>query len=295
MRKVTPVALASMLAAAIGPALYAQAIELPEQSRVAAPLSPRGVNGTDCAGGEIHDDGSAETGYSANSATVSDHRNVHRFTPASYPFRYTEVCICWVALDADNDISFNVQVYDDDGAGGEPGTLLGSVPAMAADVPAALPGQFYSFDISSLALNISSGSVYIGGQWATMVEQSFFICADETPATPLNPGFVSFDGAFSATQNFFPSYRAMLIRARGIVVPTPTPTATVTATPTATATATPTPTATATPTPTATATPTATSFTVAPEIPTLSGAGSALLALVLALGTLIVMARLRSR
>jgi hypothetical protein len=83
---------------------------------------------------------------------------------------------------------------------------------------------------------------------------------------------------------------------------TPTDTPTPTATPTDTPTATPTDTATATPTDTPTNTPTSTATTtatttptpqLAPEIPTLSGSGAALLTLLLMIGALVALTRLR--
>lgn len=185
-------------------------------------VGPVVLGGGNCAGGEIYDDGTAENGYSGSPATISSFEGVQRFTPTSYPATYDTACVGLVSL-AGPDLDFEIEVRADDGPGGEPGTLLGTVPVSAAGIPGGLPCTFYSYDISSLGLNIASGSVYIGVRWNPMTFPSRFVCADETPATPLHPGFINFNNPsqWQTTQTVFPSYRAKLIRAvPGTVGPT---------------------------------------------------------------------------
>lgn len=173
------------------------------------------VRGVDsCAGGEIYDDGSAENGYSGNPSVVSSFQGVMQFTPSVYPTTYGTVCVGLVGLGGAN-LDFQIQVHDDDGAGGAPGALLGSVPVSVTDLPAGLPCNFYEIDISSLNLGVASGSVHIGVQWDPSAFPSRFICSDETPATVLHPGFVNFNNGdgWQATETLFPGYRAKLIRA----------------------------------------------------------------------------------
>jgi uncharacterized repeat protein (TIGR01451 family) len=174
------------------------------------------LGGNDCPGGEIYDDGGAENGYSGNPGLVSNYQATQQFTPASYPFAYNTVCVGLVSLGGPN-LDFNIQVLDDDGPAGGPGTPLGSVPVSAAGIPGGLPCAFYAFDISSMGLNIPSGNVWIGVNWNPMTFPSRFLCADESPATPLHPGFVNFNlgGGWQATQTVFPAYRAKLVRAQG--------------------------------------------------------------------------------
>ena len=121
---------------------------------------------TGCSGGEVHDDGTPENGYGWSPA-VTDGRFVERFTPTTYPFRYGELCICWVrsSQGTDDTIAFEVVAYDDDGPSGAPGTLLGSLPAVASAVPTSLPGAFTSVDISALGVNAGLGHVYLGARW----------------------------------------------------------------------------------------------------------------------------------
>jgi uncharacterized repeat protein (TIGR01451 family) len=175
------------------------------------------LGGSDCAGGEIYDDGGAENGYSGNPSLISNFQGVQQFTPASYPSGYNTVCLGLVSLGGPA-LDFNIQVHDDDGPAGAPGTLLGTVAASAAGIPGGLPCAWYSFDISSMNLNIASGNVWIGVQWNPMSFPSRFICADESAATPLHPGFLNFNNPTSlweSTPTVFPAYRAKLIRALG--------------------------------------------------------------------------------
>lgn len=225
--QVRPIAL--MLAVAFSPVALAQNTAgkpAPPPAAVALTQTPPAVGlpaerGNACAGGEIYDDGGAENGYSGNPATVSSFEGVQRFTPASYPNGYQTVCIGLVQLGGAT-LDLEIEVRDDDGAGGTPGTLLGTVPFQATGIPGGLPCTFYSVDISSLGLNITSGSVFIGARWNPMNFPSRFVCGDQSATTPLHPGFVNFnDGTgWQTTQTVFPEYRAKLIRAVG-GLPTP--------------------------------------------------------------------------
>jgi uncharacterized repeat protein (TIGR01451 family) len=172
------------------------------------------LGGVDCAGGEIYDDGTAENGYSGNPATVSNFQGVMQFTPVSNPGTYDTVCVGLVSPGGPN-LDFQIQVFDDDGPFGGPGTPLGSVAVSAAGIPGGLPCAFYSYDISSMNLNIPGGSVWIGVQWNPMLFPSRFICADESVTTPHHPGLVNFNNpdTWQATQSVFANYRAKIIRA----------------------------------------------------------------------------------
>ncbi len=177
--------------------------------------APLGVS--DCSGGEIHDDGVAENGYGWNEALVSDGIYADVFTPAS-DFSYTEVCFCWVQLGGDTTIDFQIEVWDNTGPGGAPGNNLGVMSAQATGVGGTLPGNWYSYDISSLNIDVANGdSVYIGARWDPTADLDFFICSDESPGTPLNGGHNWNDnaGAWSTTQSLFPGYRSLLLRANG--------------------------------------------------------------------------------
>lgn len=212
LRMMIPVLALAVALLAAGPAA-AQKSEVALNPGLAGD-GPLAVGGTNCAGGEIYDDGGAENGYSGNPALISSFEGVQQFTPAAYPGTYDSVCVGLVSLGGAN-LNFEIEVRDDDGTAGGPGTLLGALPVSAAGIPGGLPCAFFEYDITSLGLNIPSGNVWIGVRWNPMTFPSRFICSDESAATPLHPGFVNFNNPslWQATQTVFPGYRAKLIRA----------------------------------------------------------------------------------
>lgn len=168
-----------------------------------------------CVGGLVADDGTGENGYGWNPAAVTDGGYYELYTPPGYPFVITQVCVNWVRLTADTDITYTVEVRAADGAGGSPGTLLGSAAASALGVPSALPGAFTD---TALSVVVNSGSVYIGARWNPGVDQGFFIVSDENSATaPIGYSYNDING-FAPTVSIFPNYKAQFIRAEGIVL-----------------------------------------------------------------------------
>ena len=180
----------------------------------------RGRAESDCAGGEIYDDGSYENGYGGNPPTIETFQAVQLFTPAAYPATYEAVCVALTTLTEPKDLAFEIEVRDDDGPGGEPGTLLGTVDASASAIPVAGAAPyncaFYRFETSGLGLEIADGSVFIGVRWATD-DPNHFICADQSAETPLHPGSVNLNtgDGWQPTQTLFPGYRALAVRAIG--------------------------------------------------------------------------------
>jgi len=183
--------------------------------QVAAPA------GTSCAPGTpdivIHDDGSGENGYGwnpiANVGRIAD-----KFVPVAYPATISTVCASFITNTGVTSFNFNLVVYAADGAGGEPGTVLGTKafvghPASIGGLP--FTPTFEAFDISDLALNIAAGAVYISMEWDAAVEPGgVFLGSDESPGTPLNGGYMRADtDPWSTIQSNNPSYKAMLVRA----------------------------------------------------------------------------------
>ena len=95
---------------------------------------PSGIDCNNAPGIVIHDDGTLENGYSGSpGAGVTEVRVVDKFTPTSYPSTYSSVCLDFVTLaGGPPTYTVDIVVYDDDGAGGSPGTLLGSLNAQPA-------------------------------------------------------------------------------------------------------------------------------------------------------------------
>ena len=202
-------------------------------------LLPHQTGGIDCnsaPGIVIHDDGGIENGYSGAPGLVTEVRFVDKFTPATYPASYSSVCLDFVILSGGPaTYPIDVVVFDDDGPGGAPGTLLGELNGQTATTHLFVIGGtpvWNSYDISSLGINVTSGSVYIGTRYVPP-SNNVFTSADESSGHPV--GFAggywwnNFDGVWSQTQNAFGNYRSMFIRAvqvggGGTPTPTPTPT-----------------------------------------------------------------------
>jgi len=180
----------------------------------AAPAAAQGG----CAGGEIYDDGTFENAYSGT-PQVDTFEAVQQFTPPAYPATYDAVCVALATTANDGpSLNFEIEVRDDDGVGGSPGTPRGALPATADNIPAAglSPHDcaFYRFDISGLGLRVSDGSVFIGVRWPPP-SPNVYLCADQSPQTPLHPGFVNLNtgDGWQPAQDLFGSYRALSVRA----------------------------------------------------------------------------------
>jgi hypothetical protein len=186
-------------------------------------LAPECVGGGGTIG-IVHDDGSLENGYSGNPAVVNMLTMVDLFTPPGPGHQYTQVCIAWTRGGTGAEtLNFEIVFYDDDGPGNAPGTLLASLPATSAGIPAFPAGQFYDYDVSAVQNIVSGldGDIYIGARWDPIA--GVFLAADESAGTPLGSGQVFFDTGdplddWEPIAGGFTNYRSMLIRAE--VVPT---------------------------------------------------------------------------
>ena len=96
----------------------------------------------------------------------------HSFIPARYlrsglprlryPVELDTVRIClWDGWPDSNHEEFGIKVFDDDGSGGAPGTLLGTVLTTATTF------GWWEADISSLGITIESDDFYIAYHTAT--------------------------------------------------------------------------------------------------------------------------------
>jgi hypothetical protein len=157
---------------------------LPSPGSIFAPAGPS------CSGGVQVDDGSYETGYFVSG---SGSQIVQRLTPPEYPARLTRACLCWIAgTSATTTLSYNLVVYDDNGTGGKPGTLLGTRAVSANGISNAVP-TFFGYDCSLLDIGVTSGSVYVGAAWNQIANPDVYLCADESTGTPVVPIYGSDD------------------------------------------------------------------------------------------------------
>ena len=140
----------------------------------------------DCSDGTIHDDGSFENGYGASPEGNFAHF-VMRVDPPAVPTTIESFCLCWTRLGGDSTVDYDIHVWDSDGPGGGPGTLLGSLESTQAAGVASFPGlSFFRHNVTGGPT--INGPVYVGPEWSTALDQDFFLCADENGPTS-QPGF----------------------------------------------------------------------------------------------------------
>jgi hypothetical protein len=168
-----------------------------------------------CEGSDGHDDGTVESGIRPAFGTTTI--VVERFTPPEFPYNYERVCFAWRrnTVQSDTQHGFNIVFYDDNGVLGLPGTLLATIPATAENVPLN-DQQLYSYDVTPAAVQIASGSVYIGAQWAASVAEDFSLAMDESTTTGLQVGYWSGNSGAAWTrihQAFvvWQNYRALFV------------------------------------------------------------------------------------
>jgi predicted secreted protein len=119
----------------------------------------------------IYDDGEANKAFAWNSGC---NRFAVRFTPLSYPvdLKTARICLRPNWPDGDHEM-FTVEVYDDDGPGGRPGTLLGGPVSYTAS-----DWGWNNVDISGLGITIDSGDFYIAYHQLTDYPDCEGLCTD---------------------------------------------------------------------------------------------------------------------
>lgn len=123
-----------------------------------------------------YDDGVADDAWAWESAGPGGPVWAVRFTPQSYPadLETARVCLSDEWPDADHE-KFIIRVYDDDGAGGAPGSSLGATTGG----PATSWG-WWDVDISGLGITINDGDFYIGYRQLTDWPNCEGLCIDYT-------------------------------------------------------------------------------------------------------------------
>lgn len=179
------------------------------------------LGGQDCAGGVVKDDGTLETGYGWVPSAV-DGRYVQRFEVADFRSRkLEEVCICWTRTLPDDSVTFRIELYRDHG--GRPFLSPdASLEVVADGVPTYPEGAFYSFDVSDVDMHAQTNVFYLGVQWDPSEDEFFFVCADQSAATPAVDGWYIDDRAdewtsvLETSDPIFAEHRAMMIRAQAL-------------------------------------------------------------------------------
>jgi hypothetical protein len=104
-------------------------------------------------------------------------------------------------------------VYDDNGAGGSPGTLLGSVAATASSIPVAGGFDFYNVNVANSGIVLPDDSVYVGVHFNS---SSHVVCGDRSAGTAVRPVYQGGNGV--SWVNSTTSYSGMGPNAWGIRV-----------------------------------------------------------------------------
>jgi hypothetical protein len=164
------------------------------------------------AGGVIRDDGTFEDGVRV--PFVSDARFVQLLTPQSYPALLDRVCVCWSSSSSFESMSYNLLVYGDNGNNGQPGTFLGGKQVSAVNLTA-FADELFGYECSDLNVTVPSGNLYVGVQWSSAAEVSYFLCTDESSSTPSATMYTSSSGGtlWSPVTNNYPGTKALGVRA----------------------------------------------------------------------------------
>jgi hypothetical protein len=157
-------------------------VQLPE-------AGPASGAANDCSTGVVYDDGLFTDFYGLSPSYM-----VMRFDLPSGTTALDRVCTCFGRLDAESapTLAFDVVVFDDDGAGGLPGTLLGSVSATATDVPIVASSAFYGVSLAGSGIVLPDSSVYVGVRFNSA---GHYVCGDRSFETPTRAIYHSPDGA----------------------------------------------------------------------------------------------------
>jgi hypothetical protein len=164
-----------------------------------------------CVGGVIYDDGSYENAYRIPFA--ADARFVQRFTPSVYPATLTHACVCWANTSAAG-MAFNFIFYRDDGPGGQPGSLVGTLPGTV--LASSLGQEIYKdVDCTDTKITIDHGSIWVGAEWNAATNFRFYICADTSPSTPQAAALKSDNAGlnWAPVQFIDPAFSALGVRA----------------------------------------------------------------------------------
>lgn len=183
-----------------------------------------------CGAGVVYDDGVFNNGYSLGNGDPGDSTMVMKFDLPAGTTGLDQVCACFTrSATGPTSMSYQVVVYDDNGAGGQPGTLLGTVNATATGLSASAT-TFYGVSLAGSGIHLPDNGVYIGVRWPGGPD--LFLCGDRSATTPQRANYGSGNQGASWTNvsTLFPSTppRALGIRTDPLVATGPcVPSATV--------------------------------------------------------------------
>ncbi|HET9229298.1 MAG TPA: hypothetical protein VFR31_21645 [Thermoanaerobaculia bacterium] len=170
-----------------------------------------------CSAGVVYDDGSFTDGYSLGDGDPGDATMVMKLDLPAGSTGLDQVCVCFSrSSTGPTSMPFQIVVYNDNGGGGVPGTLLGTVNATATGLTTG--PAFYGVSLIGSGISLPDTGVYVGARFPGGPD--FFLCGDRSGTTPQRTNFGSGNQGASWTNmgTLFPAAppRALGIRADSI-------------------------------------------------------------------------------
>ena len=160
----------------------------------------------------INDDGTANFSWGFVPAEVTTSTFVEGFA-VNQPGLLNRICVAFMAVDEPRDepFPFDIVVFDGDGPGGRPGSLLlaGTVTyPSVADNP-----LWFMVNTSTAGTVVESGTVYIGVSYQSVSER-VSIMIDSTGPGGEGSYYALDGGSWQPVTNVLPEHRALMIRAQ---------------------------------------------------------------------------------
>jgi len=206
---------------------FSQAVSLNPNS---LPILTQSDFGTNCSGGQIHDDGTFENGYGWNASAGDPSGFCTKFIPTTYPYKFTKFCIALTRTSAGAaNWTFTITMWKS--TNGMPGVVMDTTTVVATGVPVWTTVTIFDFNLPSTWAQVTTpgDSVYIGIKYVVTTQTGHYIGADETTGTPLWDAWATTAaGPWQRPAVLWTAYRAFGMRAEGesagpLVTHTPLP------------------------------------------------------------------------
>lgn len=159
-----------------------------------------------CSGGVVYDDGSLNSGY-ALSASGQRAGAVTRFDLPAGTTSLDQLCVCFFRdVGAPSSISLDLAIYNNNGAGGGPGTLIAQQPLSIGSISTS--PTFFNFNLTGLSLALPDNVVYIGVLWPSLFgANGIYICGDTSAGLTQRSNYLSANNGTSwgSYASFFPT------------------------------------------------------------------------------------------
>ena len=165
----------------------------------------------DCNGGVKYDDGSFQDAYQAGSSGLVS--MVMKFDLPAGTTTLDQVCSCFTRLSTatPSTMNYEVVIYNDNGAGGAPGTLVAAIPVSASGLQVIPSVSFANANVTSSGIVLPDNTVYVGARWPV---GNIFMCGDRSAGTAQRSNYYSTNSGASWTSmaSFTSPPRALGIR-----------------------------------------------------------------------------------